>query len=136
MQIDLFNKELSLEAAALVKEIKDIGYNVDYDKLIFTGDNKKPCGLKNFKTLEKLSKDIYNGDMAIDEADIKQNEFAKQLDELKSYPATGYKYIDLKESLSNGPKICYGEWEKNNARFKNKILPLTIKVGVINSQLF
>ena len=73
----------------MVKEIKDIGDNVDYDKLIFTGGNKKPCGLKNLKTLEKLSKDIYNGDMAIDEADIKPNEFAKQLDELKAYPATG-----------------------------------------------
>ena len=120
----------------MVKEIKDIGDNVDYDKLIFTGGNKKPCRLKNLKTLEKLSKDIYNGDMAIDEADIKPNEFAKQLDELKAYPATGSKYIDLKESLSNGPKICYGEWEKINARFKNKILPLTIKVGVINNQIF
>ena len=29
------------EAVALLKEIQDIGDNVDYDKLFFTSDNKK-----------------------------------------------------------------------------------------------
>ena len=89
-----------MEAVGLLKEIKNIGDNVDYDILFFAGDNKKPYGLKNFKTFEKLIKYIYNRDMTIDEADVKQNEFAKQLDELRAYPARGSKYIDLKESAS------------------------------------
>ena len=34
-QIDLFNEDLSSKAVGLLKEIKDIGDNVDYDKLVF-----------------------------------------------------------------------------------------------------
>ena len=95
-QIDLFNEELSLEAAALLKEIKDIGDNVDYDKLFYTGGNKKPYGFKNFKTLEKLIKDIHNKNMTIDEARIKQSEFDEELDKLKAYSARGSKLHWLK----------------------------------------
>ena len=51
-QIDLFNEELSLEAAALLKEIKDIGDNVDYDKLFYTGGNKNPTVLKILRQLK------------------------------------------------------------------------------------
>ena len=51
-QIDLFNEDLSSEAVALLKEIKDVGDNVDYDKLFFTGGSKNVCGLKNFRMLE------------------------------------------------------------------------------------
>ena len=38
--------------------------------------------------------------MKIDEAELKQNKFAKRLDELIAYPAKGSKYIGLKESAS------------------------------------
>ena len=58
--IDLFNEDLSSEAVALLQEIKDIGNNVDYDKLFFMGGNEKSYSLKNFKTLENLIKNIYN----------------------------------------------------------------------------
>ena len=51
-QIDLFNEDLSSEAVALLKEIKDVGDNVDYDKLFFTGGSKNVYGLKNFRMLE------------------------------------------------------------------------------------
>ena len=98
-QIDLFNKNLSSEAVALLKEIKDIVDDVDYIKLFFTGGNKKAYSLKNFKTLEKLIKDICNGDLTIDQAEIKQNEFAERLDESRAYPARESKYIDLKKVL-------------------------------------
>ena len=84
----------------MLKEIIDIGDNFDYDKLSFTSGNKKIYGLKNFKTLEKLIKDINKVDMKIDEAELKQNKFAKRLDELIAYPAKGSKYIGLKESAS------------------------------------
>ena len=50
----------------MLEEIKDIEDNVDYDKLFFTCGNKKDYGFKNFKTLEKLIKDIHNKNMAID----------------------------------------------------------------------
>ena len=40
---------------------------------------KKYMVLKNSKMLEKLIKDIYKGDMAVDKAEIKQNEFLNSL---------------------------------------------------------
>ena len=38
--------------------------------------------------------------MTKDKAEINQNEFAKNLDKLRAYPARRSKYIDLKESDS------------------------------------
>ena len=71
IQIDLFNEELSSEAVTLLKEIKDTGDNVDYNKLFFTGGNKKVHGFKNSKVLKKLISDIYNRNTKIDEAQMK-----------------------------------------------------------------
>ena len=56
--------------------------------------------------------------MTIDEADVKQNEFAEQLDELRAYPARGSKYIDLKESVS----INLKDWGKIVYGFKSEVL--------------
>ena len=58
LQIDLFDEDLTLEAIALIKEIKSIEDSVDYDRLSFTGGNKKVYGLDSFVTLEKLIKAI------------------------------------------------------------------------------
>ena len=83
----------------MIKEIKNIEENVNYDKLSFTGGNKKVYSLHSFKTFEKLIKDIRNKNTTMDEAEIKQNKFAEKLDELRADPARGFKYIDLKESV-------------------------------------
>ena len=40
-KIDLFDEDLTSEAIALTEEIKSIEDSVDYDKLSFTGGNKK-----------------------------------------------------------------------------------------------
>ena len=64
-KIDLFDEDLDLEAIALIKETKIIEENVDYDKLSFTGGNKKVYGLDSFKTFEKIIKDIRNKNMTI-----------------------------------------------------------------------
>ena len=125
-QIDLFNEDLSLEAVALLKEIKDIGDNVDYDKILFTGGSKKVYGFKNFRMLEMLFKDIYNRNMTIDEVN-KKNEFAEKIGELRTYQARGSKYIDLQESVSKNTNNFYDGWEKIVYGFKNGILPLSKK---------
>ena len=105
-QIDLFDEDLTLEAVVLIKETKTMEDNVGYSKLSFMGGNKKVYGYKNFRTLEKLIKDLIKRNMTIDEAEIKQNELAEKLDKLRAYPAKGYKYIDLKESVyKNGKKL-------------------------------
>ena len=76
-KIDLFDEDLDSEAIALIKETKIIEENFDYDKLFFTGGNKKVYGLDSFKTFEQLIKDIRSKDMTIDGAEIKQNKFAE-----------------------------------------------------------
>ena len=58
-RIDLFDEDLTSGAITLIKEIKSIGQNVDYNKLSFTGGNKKLYGFENFNSHEKLIKDIY-----------------------------------------------------------------------------
>ena len=80
-KIDLFDEDLTPEAITLIKEIKSIEENVDYNKLSFTG-GLKVYGLDSFKTFEKLIKDIRNKNMTIDEAEVKQNKFTEKLDEL------------------------------------------------------
>ena len=57
-QIDLFGEDLTLEAIAVIKEIKSIEDSVDYDRLSLTGGNKKVYGLDSFMTLEKLIENI------------------------------------------------------------------------------
>ena len=95
--IDSFDKNLTLKAIALIKEIKIIGDNFDYSKLSFTGDKKILLGFTNFKTLENLIKDLFNKNMTTDEAEIKQRNFSEKLDKLRVYPARGSKYIESKE---------------------------------------
>ena len=51
-QIDLFNEELSSEAVAWLKEIKDIGDNVDYSKLFFMSGNKTTTVLRILRRLK------------------------------------------------------------------------------------
>ena len=79
LQVDSFNEDLSSKAVALVKKIKDIEDNADFNKLISTGGNKKDYGFKNLKTLEKLIKDIYKGNVAIDKVEIKKMKRLKWL---------------------------------------------------------
>ena len=105
-QIDLFNEDLTSEAIALIKKLKNIEDSVDYYKLFFTGGNKKVYGFDSFMTLEKLK------NMTTDRAEIKQNKYAEKLNELRDYPARMSKYIDLKESVSKNAKNVYDGWGK------------------------
>ena len=49
-RIDLFDEDLTSGAITLIKEIKSIGQNVDYNKLSFTDGNKKLYGFENFNS--------------------------------------------------------------------------------------
>ena len=66
-KIDLHDEDL----------IPDVIRLIGYDKLSFTGDNKNVYGLESFKKLDKLIKEIPSKSMAIDEAKMKQNKFAR-----------------------------------------------------------
>ena len=114
--INFLDKYLTLEAVAVILEIKSLEDKNDDDKLSFIGGNKKLYDFKNFKISEKLIKDLYNRDLTIAEAETKQNEFAVNLDKLRAYRARGSKYIDLKgrvfknakKIVTDGPKLFMG----------------------------
>ena len=74
-----------------IKEIKSIEENVDYDKISFTGGNKKVYSIDSFKTFEKLIQDILNINMTVDKPERKQNKFSEKLHRLRAYTATGSK---------------------------------------------
>ena len=80
--------------------------------------------------LEKLIKDIYNRDMTINEAEIKQNGFVEWLDELRVSQARRSKYIDVKESASKNVKNFYDGWEKIVHGFERLILSFSKKDGL------
>ena len=74
---DLHDEDLIPDVIRLIKEIKSIEENVGYDKLSFTDGSKNVYGLESFKKLDKLIKDIPSKSMAIGEAKMKQNKFAR-----------------------------------------------------------
>ena len=78
---NLFNylKSLSQEAKDLIDEIEDANDNIDDGQLLFIGNNKEKFNFNTFKWLLNFLSDIYNGEISLKEAEIKQ----KNLDELK-----------------------------------------------------
>ena len=52
-------KPLSLEAKALIEEIKVTQKDVDYRKLIFRGSNNVKYNFSNYKIFNKLFRDLY-----------------------------------------------------------------------------
>ena len=139
---DLFDEDLTLKVIALIKEIKSIEENVDYDKLSFTVSNKKVYSLDSFKTFETLIKDIRNKNIPIDKVETKQNKLAEKLDDLRAYIARGSKFIDLKESAFTNVKNLYDVWKKNVNGFKIKNYCHFLKslvrklIVIINKQIF
>ena len=66
-KIDIKSKiDLTSKAIAFIEEIRSIEENVDYDKFLFIGGNKKVYGLDSFETFEKLNKDIRYKNTTID----------------------------------------------------------------------
>ena len=96
---------------------------------------------KNFRTFEKLNEYLLRRNMAIDETEMKKNEFVGKLDKLRAYSEKVSKYIELKESVSKNVKDFYDGWEKIVYGFRNGTLPLSkiddMKTeAVIKSQIF
>ena len=74
--------------------------------------------------------------MTIDDAEIKQNEFAEKIDELRAYPARGSKQIYLKESVSKNTKNFYDGWEKKQTKFNDFLSQIKEEQKNIDMSLF
>ena len=68
-------ESFSLEAKALIEEIRTIQKDVDYRKLIIRGGNNVTYDFSNYKTFKELFRDLYYKKMTINDAEMRQNEF-------------------------------------------------------------
>ena len=56
---DFVEKPLSLEAKALIEEIRAIKNDVDYKKLIIIGSSNVKCDFSSYKTFNELYRDLH-----------------------------------------------------------------------------
>ena len=89
---------LSLEAKALIEEIKIIQKDVDYRKIIIRGGNNVTYDFSDFKSFNELFRDLYYKKMTINDAEIRQNKFNLKVDALDNYSPKNKKYIEAKNS--------------------------------------
>ena len=95
---DFVRRPLSLEAKALIEEIKIIQKDVDYRKIIIRGGNNVTYDFSDFKSFNELFRDLYYKKMAINDAEIRQNKFNLKVDALDNYSPKNKKYIEAKNS--------------------------------------
>ena len=116
---DFVEEPLSLEAKALIEEIKIIQRDVDYIKLQITGGNSYTYDFSDYKTFKELFKDICYKNTSINKAERKQDEFNGVLNALSRYSRRDKKYIKAKNELLDNAKKFYKGREKIIEGFKN-----------------
>ena len=121
---DFVKEPLSLEAKALIEEIRTIREDVDYRKLIIRGANGVMYDFSNYKTFKELYRDLYYKKMTINDAEMRQKEFNSILNKLNKYQPKAQKYIEAKNSLLNNVKNFYKGREKIIKGFKEGIFLL------------
>ena len=89
-----------------------------------TGGNKTTYDFSDYKTFKELFRDLYYKNMAIDEAEGKQDEFDGVLDALRAYSAKKKEYLEAKNRLLNNAKKIYQAREKTTEGFKSGTFPL------------
>ena len=121
---DFVKEPLSLEAKALIEEIRIIEKDVNYKKLIIRGGKNVTYNFSDFKTFNEFFRDLYYKKMTINDAEIRQNKFDSKRDALDNYPPRVPEYIEAKNSLLNNTKNFYEGTKKIIKGFKEKIFPI------------
>ena len=121
---DFVEEPLSLEAKALIEEIRTIQKDVDYRKLKITGGNKVTYDFSDYKTFKEFFRDLYYKKMTIDDAELKQDEFNAVLGVLSKYTSGDQKYNQAKNKLLNNATNFFRGREKIIKGFKDGIFPL------------
>ena len=109
---DFVQEPLSLEAKALIEEIRTIQKHTDYRKLKIRGGNNVTYDFSDYETFKELFRDLYYKRMRIDETEMKQNEFNAVLGVLSIYTPRNQKYIEAKNMLLDNAKKFYEGTEK------------------------
>ena len=120
---DFVDQPLGFEVKELLKEVKTIQKNVNYRKLKIKGGNMKDYDFSDYRTFKELFRDLYYGNLTVDEAESKQDEFNVVLHVLKNYRPKDDKYVTLKYNLVHNASKFYKGREKITEVFKNGVFP-------------
>ena len=102
-------------------KIKEIEKNVDREKLFYQS-NKNEYNFKKFQIIRVFGKDIYNGEITLEEADKDQPKLVKKINDFikKTKPRNKEKRREKKSVEKNLYNFCDGREMVLNA-FKSKI---------------
>ena len=78
-------KSLSQEANDLIDEIEEVNNDIDKHMLFFIGNNKEKFNFNTFRMPLNFLSDIYNGKISLKEAQFKQKDLEKEIENLKFY---------------------------------------------------
>ena len=123
---NIFNylKSLSPEAKDLMNEIEDNDDDMYINKLAFIGSDREKFNFNTFDMPLNFLSDIYNGKISLKEAEFKQRDLEKKIDNLKF----GYKSKDKKEKEEKSQVLMHANelLESRNKiikAFKDDIFP-------------
>ena len=68
------------EAKEEFNKIKEIGKNVDREKLFYKSDKNK-YNFKNFRKIRTFGEDVYNGEITLEETDKYQSNLAEKIND-------------------------------------------------------
>ena len=78
-------KSLSQEANDLIDEIEEVNNDIDKHMLFFIGNNKEKFNFNTFRMPLNFLSDIYNGKISLKEAQFKQKDLEKEIENLQFY---------------------------------------------------
>ena len=122
------------EAKEEFNKIKEIEKNVDRERLFYKS-NKNKYDFKIFRTIRAFGKDIYNGEITLEEADKDQSHLVKKISDfnMKTKPKNDVKKQE-KENVEKNLHSFYEGREMVLNAFKNKIFLTKSKgSGILNT---
>ena len=126
---------LNDEAKRELDKISEREKNVDREKLVYK-TNLRTCDFQNFQTIRAFARDIYNGEISLEDANEDQE---KLLDEIiyfhkKTKPKNGRKKQEKEDVIKNLRNFYNGRKKVINA-FDSKIFPIKTKgTGYLESK--
>ena len=130
-----FKKKLSFESKEIYDEIKEQNKKIDYTRLVCNGSCKHHYSFTIFLSLGNLDENIYNGNLPLKFAKIKQKNMENIIRSLENYNPQKGKYKTIKAStlllllhkkqvLFSLPRYFYKGRKMILSAFENCIFPL------------
>ena len=115
--------KLNPESARFYNEIKEQNKKIDYTKLVCIGSEKQyHYNFTIFLGLGNFAGNIYNGNLSLNEAKIKQRNMEDMIRKLEYYRASGEKYKIQTSTLLNAKEFYKGR-KMILITFENGIFP-------------